>query len=171
MSTSDYDGTIPASVHVEKNVRQERSETQQRLIEDGYALIDSRCDEETREKVATIISDLETKHSLPATFALLFDETWHLAIESQRSLLQHHAGLHQEMSFNFDMLAWNIDPTQNQVGFSPHRDRQPDTDQALKHSFYSDGQAKYVTHWIALTDANPNNSCLCKCNLYCVWNL
>lgn len=67
------------------------------------------------------------------------------------------------MSFNFDILAWHIDPIQNQVGFSPHRDRQPDTIEGLKQSFYEDGQAKYVTHWIALTDANPNNSCLCKC--------
>ena len=98
----------------------------------------------------------------PATFVLLYDETWHLALQSQRCLLQQNSVLHPSMSFNFDVLAWHIDPNQNQVGFSPHRDRQPDTSEGLKQSFYEDGQAKYVTHWIALTDANPNNSCLCK---------
>jgi hypothetical protein len=66
------------------------------------------------------------------------------------------------MCFNFDMLAWHIDARRKQVGFSPHRDRQPDNLDALKDSFYPDGQAKYITHWIALAEANPNNSCLCK---------
>ena len=64
------------------------------------------------------------------------------------------------MKFNFDMLAWHIDPCLNQSGFSPHRDRQPDTPSSLRNSFYDDGQAKYVTHWIALSDATPENSCL-----------
>ena len=131
------------------------------LIDDGYALIDKQCDTNLGNKVSQAISDLETHHSLPATFALLFDETWLLAFQSQTFLLSNNI-LHTRMKFNFDMLAWHIDPTRNQVGFSPHRDRQPDTDEALEQSFYADGQAKYVTHWIALTDANPNNSCLCK---------
>lgn len=43
------------------------------------------------------------------------------------------------------------------IGFSPHRDRQPpDTDA----SFHSNGAAKYITCWIALTEATPENSCL-----------
>ena len=41
--------------------------------------------------------------------------------------------------------------------FSPHRDRQPET---VASSFHDDGQAKYMTMWMALTDANPENSCL-----------
>ena len=147
----------------------ERQELLHRLIDDGYALLDEPCNNSLREQVCLGISDLELKHSLPATFALLFDETWHLAAESHRILLakQNNQGQgilrsHNRMRFNFDMLAWHIDPRRKQVGFSPHRDRQPDTLDALKESFYSDGQAKYITHWIALADANPNNSCLCK---------
>eukprot|EP00957_Ditylum_brightwellii_P093488 7119869-Ditylum_brightwellii.AAC.1 len=56
------------------------------------------------------------------------------------------------------------------VGFSPHRDRQPDEEEEpkkgmtggdiVKRSFHKDGQAKYVTMWMALTDATPENSCL-----------
>ena len=145
--------------------QRDRDELLNRLKDDGYALLDSPCDVNLREAVCTAVSDLERRHNLPATFALLFDETWRLAAESHQLLLKNEdKGIlksHGKMRFNFDMLAWHIDPREKQAGFSPHRDRQPDPD-ALKQSFYPDGQAKYITHWIALADANPNNSCLCK---------
>ncbi|KAL7538992.1 hypothetical protein ACHAXR_008966 [Thalassiosira sp. AJA248-18] len=142
----------------------------ERIIGDGYALINSAiCSDKLREKLGHGISDLEVKHSLPATFALLFDETWELAAESHHLLLRNNTrnqniqkGILRanNMAFNFDVLAWYIDPRLNQAGFSPHRDRQPDSLSALEQSFYADGQAKYITHWIALEDANPENSCL-----------
>lgn len=144
----------------------------ERLIDDGYALIDGAiCNDSLREKVGRGISELEVQHTLQSTFVLLFDETWKLAAESHRLLLQNNEQQNQnsqkgilnannKMSFNFDMLAWNIDPRLNQVGFSPHRDRQPDSLSSLEQSFYADGQAKYITHWIALADATPSNSCL-----------
>mmetsp|Transcript_27023 Transcript_27023/g.55551 ORF Transcript_27023/g.55551 Transcript_27023/m.55551 type:complete len:432 (-) Transcript_27023:65-1360(-) len=74
--------------------------------------------------------------------------------------------LHPLMKFNYDVLAWHIDPARNQAGFSPHRDRQPHTRFDLQRSFYPEEgeeevgrqQAKYVTHWVALTDATPENS-------------
>ncbi len=163
--SSDGDSCTSDAQKIDEH--KERQELLNRLIDDGYALLDDvHCNNNLREKVGKSISDLELEHSLPATFALLFDETWQLAAESQQLLLQEQSkGIlrsHGKMRFNFDMLAWHIDPRQKQVGFSPHRDRQPDTLDALKQSFYSDGQAKYITHWIALADANPNNSCLCK---------
>lgn len=75
--------------------------------------------------------------------------------------------LHPLMKFNYDVLAWHIDPVRDQAGFSPHRDRQPNTRRELQQSFYPEedaeaggGQAKYVTHWVALADATPENSCL-----------
>lgn len=161
LSISDGEGTSAAP---SGSVNQSDSNgLRKRLIEDGYALIDKQCNNSfSCEKVAEAITDLETHHSLPATFVLLFDETWDLAMKSHHLLLSQNNILHNQMTFNFDVLAWHIDPVKNQVGFSPHRDRQPDTADELKGSFYDDGQSKYVTHWIALTDANPNNSCLCK---------
>ena len=143
----------------------------ERLIDDGYALVDNKiCNDSLREKLARGISDMEIQHTLPATFVILFDECWKLAEASHRHLLQQKNGnnvsnqsiLHpNNMAFNFDMLAWHIDPRMNQAGFSPHRDRQPHSLNDLKNSFYAaDGQAKYITHWIALTDATPENSCL-----------
>ncbi len=165
------DGDSSTSDAQKIDEQKERQELLNRLIDDGYALLDVRCNKNLIEKVGKSISDLELEHSLPATFALLFDETWKLAAESQQLLLQEqNKGIlqsHEKMRFNFDMLAWHVDPRQKQVGFSPHRDRQPDTLDALKQSFYSDGQAKYITHWIALAEANPNNSCLCKYDRSC----
>ena len=172
----DSDGTSTST-------NNEDADTREKLLQllnyDGYALIDNPiCNDVNLQKnVCRGISDMEVEHSLPATFVLLFDETWKLARESYHLLLQDDDGtkdtqqyqqsqkgiLHRNsstMAFNFDILAWYIDPKLNQAGFSPHRDRQPDSLSDLKQSFYSDEQAKYITHWIALADATPENSCL-----------
>lgn len=50
-----------------------------------------------------------------------------------------------------------VDPNRGDVGFSPHRDRQPDDSAA---TFRPDGTAMYTTLWLPLTDATPENSCL-----------
>lgn len=59
-----------------------------------------------------------------------------------------------------DILAWRIDPSRGQAGFSPHRDRQPDDAAA---TFRADGSARYATLWVPFVDATPDNSCL-----YCI---
>lgn len=56
-----------------------------------------------------------------------------------------------------DMLAWRVDAAKGEAGFAPHRDRQPDNAPA---SFRSDGTAQYTSCWLAVTDANPDSSCL-----------
>jgi hypothetical protein len=50
-----------------------------------------------------------------------------------------------------------VDPNRGDVGFSPHRDRQPDDAPA---TFRADGSAMYATMWVPLTRATPENSCL-----------
>lgn len=56
-----------------------------------------------------------------------------------------------------DMLAWRVDASKGEAGFAPHRDRQPDDAAA---SFREDGSAMYTSCWLAVTDANPDTSCL-----------
>jgi hypothetical protein len=114
-----------------------------------------------------------TLGSIPATFVFLYDEAWDLAIKSSSRVLTPSTSEHNR--FNFDLLAWHIGPpvangtngaaasTNNDrpvsSGFSPHRDRQPENNVAS--SFHDDtGDAKFVTHWVALTEAVPENSCL-----------
>jgi Phytanoyl-CoA dioxygenase (PhyH) len=110
--------------------------------------------------------------SIPATFVFLYDEAWDLAVKSSERVLSPSTSEHNR--FNFDLLAWHIGPpvpdskkdaaslTDNgqpaASGFSPHRDRQPEN---VSSSFHDDtGDAKFVTHWVALTEAVPENSCL-----------
>jgi len=88
------------------------------------------------------------------TFVLLYDETLEVAHGAIEIL---DDATHPSNVFNFDVLAWYIDPRENVAGFSPHRDRQPGDAQS---SFHADGQAKYVTMWMALSNATPENSCL-----------
>jgi Phytanoyl-CoA dioxygenase (PhyH) len=112
---------------------------------------------------------------VPAPFVFLYDEAWDLAIKSSARILGPCTS--EKNHFNFDLLAWHIGPAENRAqgaaslsnkeqqkpvavasGFSPHRDRQPDDVMSSFHE--TTGDAKFVTHWVALTDAVPENSCL-----------
>ncbi|GBF92896.1 hypothetical protein Rsub_05732 [Raphidocelis subcapitata] len=88
----------------------------------------------------------------PASFVIMYDETWAL-IEALREVMAASTG----NAVNMDVLAWLVDPRRGDAGFSPHRDRQPDDAAA---TFRGDGSPLYATAWVALTDADPCNSCL-----------
>lgn len=126
------------------------------LQEKGYALVDDSFveNDEMIRNVRQGIDHLHCEMKLPACFILLFDATWELAQKSWKQVLK--PSTLETNQFHFDILAWYIDSE----GFSPHRDRQPDSDP--KEGFGGDEarDAKFVTHWIALTDATPENSCL-----------
>ena len=93
-------------------------------------------------------------NNLPPSFIALYDECFELA-DFYKGNVFHGTKNH----FNFDILAWCIDPSKSECGFSPHRDRQPPNSQ-IKASFHENGLAKYVTCWTALSPATPDNSCL-----------
>jgi hypothetical protein len=123
-----------------------------KLIKDGFALVDEPLDPTLIQKLKEGITRLH-EQNLPASLILLFDETWELARSSRKVLA---SSSHPNNSFNFDLLAWYIEPGES--GFSPHRDRQPSDAAATFHP--DDDQAKFITNWIALSDATPENSCL-----------
>lgn len=126
---------------------------QRRLVEDGYVLVDKILDESLTVRLKKAITSLH-KRGYPASFVLLYDETWEMARLALQTLDE---ATHPSNVFNFDILAWYIDPREGVAGFSPHRDRQPDD---VSNSFHPDGRAKYVTLWTALSNATPENSCL-----------
>jgi len=156
--SSDEDSSRPQS-QKKRAAYQSTQEAQtqkrrERLVEDGYVLVDDAIeDQELVTMLAAAITTLHEKN-FPATFILLYDEAWRMAQAASDILA---ASTHRANEFNFDMLAWYIDPAEDMAGFSPHRDRQPDES---KSSFHDNGMAKYVTMWVALTDATPENSCL-----------
>ena len=124
-------------------------QARERLQKRGYALIDHPVF--PQDKLEQIRDGIQKLHALgfPASFILLFDVTWDVASIS-RELFQKSCLEPNE--FQYDILAWHI----TGEGFSPHRDRQPED---ISSSFRGD-DAKFVTQWIALTPATPQNSCL-----------
>jgi hypothetical protein len=134
---------------IEKDAASLHTDRRSRLADRGYALADEPVAD--LSVIQAMRTGIETLHKLglPASFILLFDNTWDLAALS-RSVLEKSTL--ETNKFQFDILAWYIDSG----GFSPHRDRQPED---VAASFEKD-DAKFATHWIALTDATPENSCL-----------
>lgn len=148
--TSSKEGNSQSSLML--GIGSEESERKRsKLVSKGYVLVDEPFD---CDLVGSVKKGIEQLHEieLPATFVLLFDEAWSLA-RASRSLLDKCT--HCDNHFNFDLLAWYIEPGKG--GFSPHRDRQPEN---ASSTFHSDKQAKFVTNWIALSDATTENSCL-----------
>lgn len=146
-STSSLPNTNSGTDHEIESA--DTKQARERLRRRGYALIDDPIF--PQEKLNQIRDGIQNLHAsgFPASFILLFDVTWDVAAISrelfQRTCLESN-------KFQFDILAWHI----TGKGFSPHRDRQPED---AKSSFDGD-DAKFVTQWIALTPATPQNSCL-----------
>ena len=152
IETADLDRKPSAakkSIDEDDNLESKYKIRRDKLIQNGYALVDDSFDVQlVREGIEAL-----HEHKIPATFILLFDEAWQLASQSKAVL---EKSSHEKNVFNYDLLAWYIPP--GSPGFSPHRDRQPDDAPSTFHS--DDQQAKFVTNWIALSDATPENSCL-----------
>lgn len=130
---------------------------QKRIVAEGYCqlapgkVIPLKDPHHLVENLRRGIESLKSE-GWPASFIFLYDEAWVLA-GRMANLMRRVSG--NEISF--DALAWHVDQDRGEGGFSPHRDRQPDD---ATSTFRADGMAKYTTAWVALTDANPDNSCL-----------
>eukprot|EP00978_Attheya_sp_CCMP212_P036942 scaffold170959_cov30-Attheya_sp.AAC.1 len=180
--TSSKDNTIMSTTANQKDsiiiAEKEAEKRRNCLVKDGYALVDKLEDgghpnNEQQQllvtKLAAAISGLDGTHGYPATFVLLYDETWELARIASQVLSSASSSTNENnnniLALNFDMLAWHIRP--GEAGFSPHRDRQPlnvadsfTSNPKKSHAEQAQQEAKYVTLWMALTDATPENSCL-----------
>lgn len=159
----------PWTMNNEAILECKNNDLRDRIRNTGYTLVPSleKMVSNTKQEshLNTLISNLakgvtflHKNHGLPATFILLFDEAWELAFHPSTQQIISKTN-HEKNVFNFDILAWYIDPSEGASGFSPHRDRQP-SNEMVPSSFHKDGQAKYITLWIALTNATPQNSCL-----------
>jgi hypothetical protein len=165
--------SICPQLHIEKKRKKETpfalppleiKDLKQRLAHDGYF---KRAPSEELDWSVSI-SDLAlgveqlVECGLPASFIFIFDEPWVLMHQASQ-LLTTVSGGNRIVG---DVLAWHVDPNKGNTGFSPHRDRQP-TD--VPSSFRSGGEkeAKYLTCWVPLTDATPENSCLYVIPAFC----
>lgn len=124
------------------------------LRKQGFALVDELMPSNLVSKLRDGIQRL-SELNLPASFVFLFDEAWLLA-RIARTLLRESTLETNE--FQFDLLAWHVHGLGG--GFSPHRDRQPDEVYTSFGKGENSEDAKFVTLWIALSNAQPANSCL-----------
>jgi hypothetical protein len=120
------------------------------LVREGYVQVNGLYDGDLCRRLAAGVSALRG-HGLLPVFALVYDEYWLLA----RRL---HAIMCQVLGDDYvqlpDFWAWFIDPTTEQSGWRPHRDK------PSLECLMPDGAPKSVTAWIALTDVSPLNGCM-----------
>ena len=83
---------------------------------------------DTVRKLAVAVAAL-VKHDWPASFVSIFDEAWLLA-HLLSALVRESTGGNELM---MDLVAWHIDPTKGQTGFTPHRDRHFGLDEQGAH--------------------------------------
>eukprot|EP01023_Acetabularia_acetabulum_P066441 TRINITY_DN8976_c1_g1_i8.p1 TRINITY_DN8976_c1_g1~~TRINITY_DN8976_c1_g1_i8.p1 ORF type:complete len:427 (+),score=100.00 TRINITY_DN8976_c1_g1_i8:122-1402(+) len=128
-----------------------------RVIQDGYTKVDrpelnwTPEDDIAINKVRNAVQAI-VNLGWPPSFIMLYDQIWQLVTQAEKFTSEATGNL-----CNYDMLAWHVDPSKGDTGFSPHRDRQPDD---AKSTFRSNGTPKYATCWIAFTESCPDNSCL-----------
>jgi hypothetical protein len=147
--------------HAVVDVKQRRGD----LLRDGCALMSRKELLGDDDGDLAIDALLQTMYAirdagLDPTWVYMYDATWRVVERFRASLEDECFG--GALTLNFDVLAWFVDPANDDktTAFTPHRDRQPDN---APGSFHADGMAKYCTIWLPLTNATPRNSCL-----YCV---
>ncbi len=98
----------------------------------------------------------------PANFIVLFDESW-IVVQLLSQVMHDTTGGNECM---MDLVAWHVDPSAEEAGFTPHRDRQLglqelDTAQVAA-GFRQPGGAspRDCTCWIALSEASCDNGCI-----------
>eukprot|EP00729_Bicosta_minor_P025417 gene25417-17308_t len=98
----------------------------------------------------------------PATFIVVYNEAWELA-EILSEVMSGATGGNRCM---MDLVAWHVDPSADQAGFTPHRDRHLGLDEQdlseVESGFRKpDGcSPRDSTCWISLADASPDNGCM-----------
>jgi hypothetical protein len=120
------------------------------LDREGYVQIDGFFSLEQASKLASGIHTLRG-HGLLPVFALLYDDYWRLS-RGVNGLLSDLLG--PGYAQQPDFWCWYLDPTTEERGWSPHRDK------GAMESILPDGRPKSLTIWIPLTDVSPLNGCM-----------
>lgn len=92
---------------------------------------------------------LLAQRGIPPAFAFVYDEFW-LSFFSLAPFLEAILGADYQTLPCF--WAWNVPPSEEAAGWTPHRDR-PNTRDA-------DGGPQSLTVWLPLSDATPLNGCM-----------
>jgi hypothetical protein len=120
-----------------------------RFIDEGYLVFDSFISKEVTDRLLAGIERLRATGWLPV-FSFLYDEYWQLFAEVSDIVT---SALGTEARMMPDFWTWFVEPTSDDAGWPPHREKLYDT-------LLPDGLPKCMTAWISLTNADPLNGCL-----------
>lgn len=136
--------------HLEAQVQLgEQGFSRERLINEGIQNFDEVIPVEVVKTLQSGIEQLHSKGWMPV-FGFLYDDYWRL-MASIRDVIVQALGFDAKMMPDFWI--WYVDPTKEEAGWKPHREKTYDT-------LLPDGMPKCMTAWIPLTDADPLNGCL-----------
>ena len=110
------------------------------------------------DTLACLRDTISSFHSLhiPVQFIFIYDEAWILFMRLHNIISAIVGSDYQRLP---DFWSWRIDPAISDSGWGLHRDKSVEflRDRLIDPD---SGLPRSLTVWIALTDANPMNSCM-----------
>lgn len=122
----------------------------QQLREEGYLQWDRILPPDLVSLLSSTVINLH-HHGINPTFAFVYDIFWAVARRLREVLMPILGNDYRQLP---DFWIWYVDPTQQEAGWRPHRDR------IHCNPLLDDGMPKSLTVWTALTNATPLNGCI-----------
>jgi len=120
------------------------------LRTDGYIQLDKVLSSDFVSGLRSAVDNLRLNGINPS-FAFVYDEFWIVSRQLKNLLAPILGETYQQLP---DFWCWYLDPSVQDAGWGPHRDRWH------VNPLFPDGMPKSVTVWIALTDSTPLNGCI-----------
>lgn len=119
------------------------------MVNEAYLRMDGTSKLSLKSDFASVVAKL-VENNLLGVFALVYDEFWALHFQYEE-IFKHF------LADGYKMLpaiwVWHLDPAKKEFGWEPHRDRD-------YTALDKDGKPKFLTLWLPITDADPNNGCI-----------
>ncbi|WP_286135127.1 phytanoyl-CoA dioxygenase family protein [Mycobacterium sp. UM_Kg1] len=119
------------------------------LKREGYVQVPDALPEAAVAPIRTGVSTL-FQQGIPLAFAFVYDELW-LAFQGFSEFLTSVMG--EGYRALPDFWVWHVNPSDNAVGWGPHRDK-------LVNTLDDDNSPRTLTVWLPFTDATPLNGCM-----------
>jgi ectoine hydroxylase-related dioxygenase (phytanoyl-CoA dioxygenase family) len=119
------------------------------LDREGYLHLPDAQGTDTAAHLSSAVRRLVAA-GLPPVFGMVFDEFWIPAFALTKIVATSLGGTYKLLP---DFWIWHIDPAKDEAGWSPHRDKG-------HRALFPDRRPKAVTAWLALSEADPLNSCM-----------
>jgi hypothetical protein len=123
--------------------------TRAALATEGYFQLEPQDWSLPLGQMAEAVGSLR-RAGLSTAFAFMYDAFW-LAFAQLDPILRHNLGDGYQLLPAF--WCWHIDPSSDEAGWTPHRDRG-------RMALRPDGTPKALTIWLPLTEATPLNGCM-----------